>query len=72
MRSLGVCPVEGQPELADLDFVAGLKDVGVDPLPVDVRAVERTGVPDEEGSALADELRVLARNRGVVEEDVER
>ncbi len=24
-----MCPVEGQPELADLDFVAGLKNVGV-------------------------------------------
>src|ERR1019366_8221854 len=62
--------IEHEPELADLDLVAGLEDGLVDPLPVDVGAVQGADVVNQEGITLAPESRVLARYRDVVEEDV--
>src|SRR4051812_37891593 len=59
--------VEHQPELADLHLVAGLQDSFVDPLAVDVGAVERADVTDQETVALTAEARVLARDRDVVQ-----
>src|SRR3954470_3292177 len=67
----GACAgVEHQPELADLHLVAGLQGSFVDPLAVDVGAVERADVTDQETVALTAEARVLARDRDVVQEDV--
>src|SRR3954454_23045982 len=62
--------VEHQPELADLHLVAGLQGSLVDALTVDIGAVERPDVTDEEPVALASEAGVLARDRDVVQEDV--
>src|SRR3954468_23872324 len=57
--------VDDEPELADLDLVAGDDGARVDALAVDVRAVEAADVADGEGALLADELGVLARHRDV-------
>ena len=62
--------VEDEAELADLDLVAGLQRGLVDALAVDVGAVERADVADDEAVALAAEVGVLARDGDVVEEDV--
>src|SRR5579859_3672469 len=56
--------------LADLELVAVPQVVGVDPLPVDVGAVERAAVVEVVFAAAADEDRVVAGNGHVVEEDV--
>src|SRR4051812_36199224 len=68
----GSSDVDDEPELADLDLVAGDDGARVDALAVDVRAVEAADVADREGALLADELGVLARHRDVVQEDVAR
>src|SRR3978361_2225472 len=47
--------------LADLQLVAGLELVRVDPAPVDVGAVERPGVVEDPGAGAAHEHRVVAR-----------
>src|SRR6478609_9338575 len=62
--------IEHQPELADLDLVAGVQDRLVDALTVDVGAVERPHVAHDEAAALTTEGRVLAGDGDVVEEDV--
>src|SRR5664280_1512075 len=67
---LGGTGIEHQPELADLHFVASLQIGLVDPLPVDVRAVQRADVTHQEDVTLMAEGRMLARDRDVVEEDV--
>src|SRR6188472_931078 len=61
---------EDQAVLADLDLVAVGQLDGVDPVAVDVGAVEGADVGDREGVAVAMELGVLARDRDVVEEDL--
>src|SRR5215210_2947067 len=61
---------EGQLELPDLELVAVLEPVRVDPLAVDVGAVERPGVVEEPVPAAPHERRVLAGDRHVVEEDL--
>src|SRR4051794_1047531 len=55
--------------LADLQLVAVLEPVGVDPAPVDVGAVERAGVVEVPAVLAVDEDRVVAGHRDVVEED---
>src|SRR5680860_978234 len=55
--------------LADLDLVAIGEPVRLDPPAVDVGAVERAEVVDVEAVAAADQQRVVARDRDVVEED---
>src|SRR5689334_17467117 len=60
---------EDEAVLADLDLVAVGQLHGVDPVAVDVGAVQRADVGHGEGVAGAVELRVLARDRDVVEED---
>src|SRR5665647_1537024 len=54
--------IEHETELADLHLVAGLEGDLFDPLPVDVGAVQRTDVANQELSTLAAEGRVLARD----------
>src|SRR4051794_33638538 len=61
---------EHQAELADLHFVATGEHGLVDRLAVDVGAVEAADVDDHELATLTPELRVAARDRHVVEEDV--
>src|SRR3954451_16333122 len=61
---------EGQLELADLELVAVLEPVRVDPLPVHVGAVQRPRVVEQPVPAAPHERRVLARDGDVVEEDV--
>src|SRR5215213_6431492 len=61
---------EGQLELPDLELIAVLEPVRVDPLAVHVGAVERAGVVEEPVPAPAHERRVLAGDRDVVEEDL--
>src|SRR6478735_1328764 len=60
--------VEGQMEPSDLDLVAVVERADVDPLAIDVRAVQRPGVAHDEAVAVADDLAVPARDRDVVEE----
>src|SRR3954471_22188120 len=60
----------GQLELADLELVAVLEPVRVDPLPVHVGAVQRPRVLQQPVPAAPNERRVLARDGDVVEEDV--
>src|SRR3954468_23655208 len=60
----------GELVLADLQLVAVVEPVRVDPAAVHVRAVERAGVVEEPGSRPVDEHGVVARDRDVVEEDV--
>ncbi len=55
--------------LADLDLVAVLQLVGLDPAAVDIRAVQRSEVVDVEAVLAADKQRVVARDRDVVEEN---
>src|SRR5438093_10124314 len=61
---------EGQLVLADLELVAVLEAVRLDPPAVDVGAVERAEVVEVEVAAAADEQGVVARDRDVVEEEV--
>src|SRR3954470_14902549 len=61
---------EDEPELPDLYLVAAGERRRLDPLPVDVGAVEAADVAHGEGAALAVELGVPAGDRHVVEEDV--
>src|ERR1035437_3947637 len=67
---LGGTGIEHQPELADLHLVASLQSGLVDPLPVDVRAVQRAHVTHQEDVTRAAEGRMLAGHRDVIEEDV--
>src|SRR5665648_1206171 len=67
---LGSTGIEHQSELADLDLVASLQSGLIDPLPVDVGAVQGADVAHQEGTTLAVEGRMLARHRDVVKEDV--
>src|SRR5215208_1993073 len=60
---------ERQLELADLQLVAVLEAMRVDPLAVHVGAVERAGVVEEPLPAAPHERGVLARDGHVVEED---
>ena len=62
--------IEHQPELADLDLVAGLEDDFVDPHPVDVGAVQGADITNEEVVTHETEGCVLAGHGDVVEEDV--
>src|SRR3954454_4536802 len=57
-------------ELADLQLVGVLEPVRLDPVAVDVGAVERPEVVEVEVAAAAHEQGVVARDRHVVEEDV--
>src|SRR4051812_20397482 len=57
-----------QPQLADLDLVAAGQARLVDPLPVDVEAVEAADVADGERVALTGELGVPAGDGDVVQE----
>src|SRR3954451_2621687 len=59
---------EHQAVLADLDLVAPRQGGGLDPLPVEVGAVEAADVAHDEATALPQELRVPARDGDVVEE----
>src|SRR5215210_69874 len=61
---------EGQLELPDLELVAVLEPVRVDPLAVHVGAVERARVVEQPVAAAPHERRVLARDGDVVEEDI--
>src|SRR5439155_11901510 len=61
---------EGQPVLADLELVAVLELLVVDPAAVDEGALQRALVLDEEVSVPLDEHGVVARDCDVVEEDV--
>src|SRR6478609_3930419 len=61
---------EHQAVLPDLDLVGVLEEDGVDPVAVDVGAVEAAGVGDGEGVALPCERRVPAGDGHVVEEDL--
>src|SRR5215216_5373497 len=62
---------EHQLELADLELVAGDQLAVLDPLPVQVGAVEGADVVDGEGAVgAAADLGVAARDGDVVEEDV--
>src|SRR5581483_11088776 len=61
---------EHQAVLADLDLVAVVQRHLVDPLPVDVGAVEAAHVGDCEAGRGAAELDVAPRDGDVVEEDV--
>src|SRR5688572_23039007 len=54
---------------ADLDLVAVLERLGLDPAAVDVGAVERSEVVDVEAVVASDEQGVVARDGDVVEED---
>ncbi len=65
-----VARVEHQAVLADLDLVAAGERRLVDPVPVDVGAVEAAHVADLEAVVGPDELGVPAGDRDVVEEDV--
>src|SRR5690242_14947916 len=68
--ALGVAGVEHQPVLADLDLVTVVQRDLVDPVAVDVGAVETAHVRDGVARLGALELRVPARDGHVVEEDV--
>src|SRR3954454_23390619 len=59
----------GELELADLQLVAVLQPVRLDPVAVHVGAVERAQVVEVEVAAAAHEQRVVARDGDVVEED---
>src|SRR5687768_17200952 len=61
-------PEESQLVLAHLKLVAVLQLVGLDPLPVHIRPVQRAEVVDVDPVAAPDEQRVVARDRHVVEE----
>src|SRR5215207_6808877 len=61
---------EHQLELADLQLVAGDELAVLDPLPVEVGAVQRADVVDGEAVGAAADLGVAARDGDVVEEDV--
>src|ERR1035437_8848485 len=67
---LGGTGIKTQSELADLDLVTSLQYGLVDPLPVDVRAVQRADVTDQEDITFAAEGRMPAGHRDVIEEDV--
>src|SRR5687767_4968542 len=60
----------GELVLADLQLVAVLEPVRIDPAAVDVGPVQRAGVVEEPVARAAHELRVVARDRHVVEEDL--
>src|SRR5829696_352451 len=60
----------GQLVLADLELVAVLEPVGVDPPAVHVGAVQRPGVVQVPVARAAHEHRVVARHGHVVEEDL--
>src|SRR5215208_5852853 len=55
--------------LADLDLVSVGELMGFDPAAVDVGAVEGSEIVDVEAVLAADEQRVVARDRDIVEED---
>src|SRR4051794_37987782 len=61
---------EHQPELADLDLVTAGKTGLIDPLPVDIGAVEAPHVPDREDVSAPIELGMSARHGHIVEKDV--
>src|SRR6266540_7469091 len=61
---------EDQLELADLQLVAGDQVAVLDPLPVEVGAIERAHVVDGEAAAATGDLGVAARHGDVVQEDV--
>src|SRR5438105_7338390 len=61
---------EGQAVLADLELVAVLELLVVDPPPVDEGAVQRSLVLDEEMAVALDEDGVVARDGDIVEEDL--
>src|SRR3954462_4016918 len=65
-----VSPEEGQLVLAHLKLVAVLELVGLDPLAVHIRAVQRAEIVDVDAVAPSHEQRVVARDRHVVEEDL--
>src|SRR4051795_2657364 len=60
----------GELVLADLQLVAVLELVRVDPAPVHVGAVQRARVVQVPGAGAPDEHRVVARDGHVVEEDL--
>src|SRR3954468_3382404 len=60
----------GELVLADLQLVAVGELVRLDPPPVDVGAVQRARVVQEPVARPADEHRVIARDRHVVEKDL--
>src|SRR5262245_19512841 len=69
--SIGLAGQEREPELAHLHLVPVLQRLlRLDPPPVDVRAVEAAQVAEAQAVAFADDHRVLAGDRHVVEEDV--
>src|SRR5690242_3995900 len=55
--------------LADLDLVAVLELMGLDPPAIDIGAVQRSQVVDVEALVAADEQGVVARHSHVVQED---
>src|SRR5262249_61782322 len=61
---------EDQPELADLDLIARSQDGFLDPLPVDVRAIQAADIPDAERAAMPVELGVPPGHRHIVQEYV--
>src|SRR5262245_39449984 len=68
---LGVAALqEDHAEFADLNLVAAIERRLFDALPVHVRAVEATDVPNGEPAALPVELRMAPGDRDVIEEDV--
>src|SRR5664280_540753 len=67
---LGGTGIEDQSELADLDLVTSLQRGLVDPFPVDVRAVQRADVTDQEDVTFAAKGRMLAGYGDVIKEDV--
>src|SRR5919197_2081700 len=60
----------GELVFADLQLVAVLEAVRLDPAPVDVGAVERAGVVQEPPVGAVDEDGMVARDGHVVEEDL--
>ena len=61
---------ENELELAHLDFVSAFQRRSLDPLPVDICAVQRPDVGDDVVAGLAAELGVPAGHRHVVQEDL--
>src|SRR3954447_16689080 len=68
--SPGSAVEEGQLELPDLQLVAVGEPVRLDPMAVDVRAVQAAGVLDVEAVRPAPDEGVVTGDRDVVEQDV--
>src|ERR687891_513973 len=66
----GRAQVEGESELADLDFVSGLQFHAVHAVVVHVGAVEAARVHDLEAAGGAAEFDMAARDGHVVKEDI--